>query len=121
MAITSYSAGPQQDLLQERVGDHVLDDDVAAGLRIPERAPRSAIDLLRAELALRERVAPVAEGALGELHDVALVHERHRAPVVVDRVLDRLAHQALGAFARHRLDADAGRVREADLASRPFR
>ncbi len=65
--------------------------------------------------ALRQRVAPVAEAAFGELHDVALVHDRHRLAVVVDRVLQRLAHQPLGAFARHRLDADAGGGRKADL------
>ena len=40
---------------------------------------------------------------------------RDRLPVVVDRVPDRLAHQSLGSLARHRLDADAGRCREADL------
>ena len=34
---------------------------------------------------------------------------------VVDRVLDRLAHQTLRAFTRHRLDADPRRIREADL------
>ena len=68
-----------------------------------------------AELLLRQAVAPVAKAALGELHDVALVHQRHRGLVVIDRVLDRLSHQALGAFARDRLDADARGVREADL------
>ena len=34
-----------------------------------------SVTTLVAELARRERVAPVAERALGELHDVALVHE----------------------------------------------
>jgi hypothetical protein len=68
-----------------------------------------------AELLLRHFVAPVAEGALGELLDVALVHDGHRLAVVVDGVLDGGAHQARGALARHRLDADAGGVREADL------
>jgi hypothetical protein len=62
VAITLYSAGPQQDLLQEGVGDHVLDDDLAAGLRVLDRHPRAAVERLGAELALRERVAPVAEG-----------------------------------------------------------
>jgi hypothetical protein len=40
----------QQDLLQEGVGDAVLDDDVLAGLRVLELAPRAAVDQLRAEL-----------------------------------------------------------------------
>ena len=68
-----------------------------------------------AELLLRQAVGPVAEAPFGELHDVALVHDGHAGLVVVDRVLDGLAHQALGAFARDRLDADARGVREADL------
>jgi hypothetical protein len=40
----------QQDLLQEGVGDAVLDDDVLAGLRVLELAPRAAVDQLGAEL-----------------------------------------------------------------------
>jgi hypothetical protein len=43
------------------------------------------------------------------------VHDGHRLAVVVDGVLDGGAHQAFGAFARDRLDADARGVREADL------
>ena len=69
-----------------------------------------------AELLLRQLVAPVAERALGELHDVALVHERHRDAIVLDGVLDRLADQALAALLRYRLDADAGAGGEADAA-----
>ena len=100
--------------------DDVLDDDVLAGLRVLERAPRAAVHRLRAELVLGQRVAPVTEAALGELHDVALVHQGDRGLVVVDRVLDRLADQALGAFARHRLDADPRGLREADLGDAHF-
>jgi hypothetical protein len=58
---------------------------------------------------------PSRGSAFGELHDVALVHDGHAGLVVVDRILDGLAHQALGAFARHRLDADTRGVGEADL------
>src|SRR6185503_12626926 len=90
-------------------------DDVFAALRVLELAPGAAVDLDRAELALRERVAPVTERPFGELHDVALVDQRHRGLVVIDRVLDRLADEALGALARDRLDADPRGLREADL------
>jgi hypothetical protein len=62
-----------------------------------------------------ERVAPVAERALGELHDVALVHERHALPFLAQRVLDGGAHQPLAAVLRHGLHADAGRLGKADL------
>ena len=105
----------QQDLLQEGVGDDVLDDDLLAALRVLELAPRTAVDLGRLELPLREPVAPVAEGPFRELHDVALVDERHRGLVVIDRVLDRLSDQPLRALARDRLDADPRGRREADL------
>ena len=39
---------PRENLLQERVGDHVLDDDAAAGLAVGNLAPRAAVDLLGA-------------------------------------------------------------------------
>jgi hypothetical protein len=53
----------QQDLLQEGIGDAVLDDDVLAGLRVLELAPRAAVDQLGAKLSLGQRVRPVAEAA----------------------------------------------------------
>ena len=105
----------QQNLLQESVGDHIFDDDLAARFRVLEAAPRPAVDFGGAELLFRQLVAPLLEGALGKLHDVALVHQGDRIPVLINGVLDRLAHQPLGAFFRHGLDADAGRLREADL------
>ena len=43
------------------------------------------------------------------------MHQGDGGLVVVDGVLDGLAHQALGAFLRDRLDADAGGLGEADL------
>jgi hypothetical protein len=59
VAITRVLGRTQQDLLQERVGDHVLDDDLAAGPRVLEWTPRTAIDQLGAELALREFIAAI--------------------------------------------------------------
>ena len=75
---------------------------------------------LAGELALGQGVAPVAEGALGELHDVALVDERDALPLVGDGVLDGGAHQPLGALAGDRLDADADGLGEADLLVHPW-
>ena len=43
---------------------------------------------------------------------------RQALALVRDRVLDRRAHQPLGALLGHRLDADAGSLREADLGVR---
>ena len=68
-----------------------------------------------AEFARGELVAPIAESALGELHDVALVDDVHALALFGERVLDGGAGEALGAFAGDRLDADAARLGEADL------
>ena len=75
----------------------------------PSKSSQSSLfgDDLVAKLALRERVAPIAEGALGELHDVALVDQRDALAAVLERVLDRPANEALGARDADRLDADA--------------
>src|SRR6056297_2247912 len=111
---------PQQDLLQEVVGDHVLDDDLAAGARVREGVPGPAVFRLRAEFLAGHFITPLAEGALGELHDVALVHQGHRTEVVVDAVVDGLAHEAFRALPGDRLDADAGTRRETDLGGAQF-
>ena len=110
----------QQNLLQERVGDHILDHDRVAGLRIFKRTPRPAVDWLGMEFALRQGISGVAEQAFGVLHDVALVHQSDRGLVVINRVLNRLAHQSLSPFDRNRLDADSGRIWEADLFDPEF-
>ena len=108
--------GAGENLLQHGVGDHVLDDDLAAGVRVGQLVPRAAVQGCCAKFPGGEPVAPVLERPLGELHDVALVHEGHRSAVFIDGVLQGLAHQALGALHRDRLDADAAVAREADLA-----
>src|SRR5213080_3705231 len=69
-----------------------------------------------ADLALRQRVAaeplprdsvaPLPKAALGEFHDVALVHQGHRRQPRVDRMLDRLRDEALRAELGYRLDPD---------------
>ena len=68
---------PRQHLLERDVGDRVLDDDARAGLALGiwHHGPPSISSAPK--FALRELVAPVAEGAFRELHDVPLVHERH--------------------------------------------
>ena len=60
------------------------------------------------ELLPRQLVAPVAEGSLGELLDVALVYESDALAPLIKGVLDGLADQALGAELADGLDADAG-------------
>jgi len=48
-------------------------------IRFRDRLPRKRL--------LHFLVAPIAERAFGELHDVAFVHERQRPAIVLDRVL----------------------------------
>ena len=94
---------PREHLLQRDVRDGVFHKDVV--FRDP--APRPAVELHRAVLPLGEAVAPVAEGALGELHDVALVDERDALALLADGKLDGGANEPLGAELADRLDADA--------------
>ena len=63
-------------------------------------------------------IAPVAEGAFGELLDVALVDQGQALALVLDRVLEGRADEALRAFLRDRLDADTRGVGEADFRVR---
>ncbi len=107
--------GTHQNLLQEGVGDHVLDDDVLAGTRVLHHVPGAAVQGLGAVALHRQLITPVLKRTLGVLHDVAFVHQGDRILVIVDGELDRLAHQALAALAGNRLDADAAAFREADL------
>src|SRR5262249_7113116 len=79
--------------------------------------PRSAVDLLCAIEILRDLIAPVAEGALGELHDVAFVHEGHALAPVFQRVADCAVDEALGAESTDGLESDANL--DADGALRP--
>src|SRR4029453_3793270 len=93
----------------------VFHRDAGRLLAVAEDPALALGDRLVAKLARRHAVAPVAERTLGKLHDVALVHQRHAAPLLAQRVVDRGGHQALGAFGRYRLDADAAGGGKADL------
>ena len=98
--------GPGEHLLQGDVGDVVLHEQLVAGLA----AAVVPADGHVGELLPDQLVAPVAEGALGELLDVALVDQGHARAAVVEGVLDGGPDQPLGAELGDRLDADA-RVR----------
>jgi glucose-inhibited division protein A len=69
--------------------------------------PGSAVDRLSMEFALRQGISGIAKQPFGVLHDVALVHNRHRRLFIVDGVLNGLAEQALCAFFRNWLDSNA--------------
>ena len=94
--------GPGEDLLQECVGDRVLDQQAITGVALALLPGHG----LRAELLLRQLVTPGAKRTLRELHDVALVHKGHRLAMVHKCVRDGGAHQALRSGLGDRLDPD---------------
>src|SRR5699024_512098 len=91
--------GTRQDLLQERVGDYILHD-----YTIRQPAPGAAVDLDGAVLLPGHLIPPVPEAALGELHDVALVDQRHVRLRLCQRVVDGAADQPLRSLFGDRLD-----------------
>ena len=105
----------QQDLLQERIGNHIFNDDLFTGVRVLNFLPWAAVDQFTAELFGRQLVAPVFERAFGELHDVAFVNQGHRVTIVGDSVFDGGTHKTLGPFFGAWLDADAAMLREANF------
>src|SRR5207245_505328 len=86
----------------------LLDAKIRVAVAIVQDPAFALGDDVRAELLLGQLVAPVAESALGELLDVALVHQRDDATFVLQRVPDRPPHQPLGAGGRHGFDPHAG-------------
>ncbi|MND73646.1 hypothetical protein D3C80_652260 [compost metagenome] len=105
----------QQDLLQERIGDNIFNDDLFAGVRVLDFLPRTAVDQFAAEFFSRQLVTPVFECAFGELHDVAFVNNSHRVAIVGDCVFDGCAHQTFSTVFGARLDADTAMLREANF------
>ena len=63
---------------------------------------------LAAEFLRGHIVTPLAERALGELHDIALVHQGQTVAAVVQGIAQGPAHQPLGARLGHGLDAHGG-------------
>src|SRR5439155_12146435 len=98
----------------------VLDGDGRPGLPVAEDPALALGDDPVAVVPHGERVAPVAERALGELHDVALVDEGDAPAPVAEGVFDRGAGEPLGPLARHGLHAGAAGGREADLPDPHF-
>src|SRR6266516_732652 len=105
---------PEHELREHRIGNAILDDYPAL---VP--LPRFGLgDGVRPESLACDFVSPLPEAALGELHDIALVDERHGAAPGKEGVRDRLGDEPLAAELGHRLDPDG--ASRADLGAEPL-
>ena len=91
-------------MLQGDVGDGVLYQDLVAGVAAAVLPGHRHVR----ELLAHQLVAPAPEGALGELHDVALVHPVDPLAAPAHGVVEGGPLQALGPELRHRLDPHPG-------------
>src|SRR5215470_9366026 len=103
--------GTGEDLLEEGVGDGVLDEDLACGRLAPAIVPAHE---LVGEFLLGQGIAPLHEHAFRVLLDVALVDEGDVAAAVLHRIAHGRADEPLRAFLGHGLDADGRALGEAD-------
>ena len=85
-----------------------FDGQAGVGVHVAQNPALALGDGLGAELLRRDLVAPLAEGALGELLDVALVDQRDGLAACFEGGADGVADQALGAEDGDGLDAHAG-------------
>ncbi len=112
--------GFEQDVLEEGIADAVFEDDFAAGVGVGEGVAFFGAVVDGAKLFFSQIDTPLAEGAFGEFHDVAFVHEGDGLAVVADGVFEGGADEALGAFAGYGFDADAALLRIADAVDVHF-
>ena len=96
--------GPGEHLLKGDVGDGVLHEDLVARIATAVVPADGHIG----ELLTNEVVAPLLEGTLGELHDVALVHPVNPLAVAAHGVLEGSPLQTLRPGLGDGLDADTG-------------
>ncbi len=100
--------GAQEHLLEHGIRDPVVHEDLSFGQLPVIGLPQIVFGHRHmGELVLRELVSPVSECALGELHDIALVHQGDDLLSVGKGILYGHLHQSPGAGYGYGLDADA--------------
>ena len=109
--------GSEQDLLKKGVGNGVLDQQLVSG--VPARVLPG--DGTIRELLLNHLVTPLAKRPFGELHDVALVDERHRLRACWRGRIDRSSDR--GAWTRYSKTGlmprpESGRISQPNSVSR---
>ena len=118
----------QQGVLQESVADAVLHHNLplvhgighARARRLLAQLLLQPVELAHGkgvftELLLGHLVAPALEAPFGELHDIALVHQRHRRKMMLQRVLDGRTYQPFRPLHRYRLHAEGRGLGETHL------
>ena len=93
------------NLLEHAIGNPILDKQ----LPLPVGSLGNLVlrDDPVAKFGPGQVIAPILERPLGELHDVALVHERDARQFLVEGIANGHAHEPLGPFRADRLDAYA--------------
>ena len=86
-------------------GGVLFNGDAGVGIDVAENPAFALRDGLRAELFYGHLVAPFAEGALGELLDIAFVDQGDGLAARFQSVADGVAHQPLAAEDGNGLDA----------------
>jgi len=85
----------QEQMLEDDIGDAILDDNLAFGLPAVVLFPQLIFGNGHVtEFLGRQLVTPLTEGALRELLDVALMHQRDRLPATLQGIADGLPDQA---------------------------
>ena len=92
--------GTGEYLLEHRVSYDVLDEEFVAGIAAAVLPGHGSVG----ELVLHDLVPPGSKGALGELHDVALVDKGHRLAVIRQSELDSCTDKTLRSGDRHRFE-----------------
>ena len=109
--VVAVEVGRDDDAVLLRMQDGVLQERIAGDAGEQQAAGGQ----IGAILALGHVIGPVHEGALRVFHDIPVVHQGDAAPVVAQRIVDGAADDALGTLLGHRLHAEGGSLREADL------
>ena len=118
----------QQRILQESIGNHVFNDQLACGHGLsPGLIGRFHALFLLDGIVLTSRkgpigkfsfghfITPVLKSAFGKLHDISLVYQGHRRQSTFQRITDGTTHQTLRPFPRNGFYAERRAFRETDF------
>ena len=107
-------------MLQKSIGYHVFNNNVFASFRIFNFYPRSAINEFTTKALNGQFIAPFFKCTFGIFHDVAFVYQSHIWLIMINRKLNRFAHETLCTFFRYRFDPNTATFRETNFGHAHF-